>query len=267
MNPDLTPGQLDLLLALTDGSLAGVDLARTEAVVAADPILAAEYALQREALAFLAAESAAPLADFEAARLRRVVLDSVAPQPARPSPRWAIRLLPVAAALAVVVIGIAFVNGRSGDTEGLDQSASLYGDTTAAATAEAGKDGAPEASSVDDALEEGIEAPTALQAESVRMAELPGLGAFGPDDLPGFAEHIAEYVGEKGYVATPLFDLAPNCDGVEVDGEMLLEYTLAATATWDGLDVLVLEMTEAGGPIVVIDPVTCEVIHHYSAED
>lgn len=266
MNPDLTPEQLDLLLSLTDGTLVGADLERAEAAVAADPRLAAEYALQREALAFLADEPVAPLADFEAARIRRSVLDRVAPQPVRSSPRWATRLMPVAATLAIIVVGIGFLSGRLGNTGGSEMTDSLSSDTTAAATAEAER--APLPAVADDQREEdGGSIAGAMQESMTTTDGLPELGAIGPDDLPGFVDDIDERLGEKRDVVSPLSELAPSCDGVEVDGKVLVEYTVAATATWYGLDVLVLEMVEPGGPIVVIDPDTCDVLHDDSPGD
>lgn len=271
MTPDLTPEQLDLLIALTDGSLSDDALAHALDEVRADPVLRAEHDRQLEALAFLGTARAAPMAEFEAARMRRAVLDSVAPVPTRVTPRWAGRLLPVAAALAVVVLGVGFLSNAGRDSAGtFDESADATATQAVAATEAAAAEMAPAATESSMALEAedaagamAAEAPLPDEDFAARMAMLPSLGALGPDDLPAFADTVDDYVLEKGYVATPLFDVIASCDGVDVDGEMLLTYTVAATASWDGLDVVVLEMTESGGPIVVLDPTTCEAIHVY----
>ncbi len=271
MIPELTPEQIDLLIALTDGSLSGEALARAEVAVRADPVLAPEYARQLEAITYLAEREVAPMAEFESARMRRSVLDAVAPVTPKPAPRWAARLLPVAAALAVVVLGIGFLTSTrpdSAQTSDMAVGASKTAATEAPAATESALSAemAPlpaEAPTYDDTASDAAE-PAAVQEEGAsRVAMLPSLGTFGPEGIPGFIENVDQFVLEKGYLPSPLVDLGGNCDGVEVGEEMLVDYTVAATATWDGRDVLVLEMTEPGGPIVVVDPATCEVVYLY----
>lgn len=273
MIPDLTSAQLDLLLSLTDGSLSGDALAQARATVDADPLLSSEFARQQEALAFLQATPLAPLTDFEAAHLRRGVLDAVAPIRQKSAPRWAARLLPVAAALAVIVLGIGFVNNaRVGDEAGLTDIAAeapKFAATEApAATEAAAADMVPSAEmpAAADETEDSAMVAAPVDGATSRVALLPNLGALGPEGAPEFTERLEEYVLEKGYVPSPLFDLGIPCDGIEVDGVVVLEYTVAAAATWDGLDVLILELTEPGGPIVLINPTTCEVVHVYPTD-
>ena len=205
--------------------------------------------------------------------MRREVLDEVAPVRQKPAPRGAVRLLPVAAALAVIVLGIGFVNNaRVGDEADLASTAAEAPEFAAteapAATESAASEMAPAADmpAGADEMEDAAMVEAPMEGATSRVAMLPNLGALGPDGAPEFTERLEEYVLEKGYAPSPLFDLGIPCDGIEVDGVMVLEYTVAASGTWDGVDVLILEVTEPGGPVVVIDPGTCTVVHVYPTD-
>src|SRR5690606_9546097 len=107
---------LDLIAEHASGLLTGADEARASALVGSCPLCAAEFAGQRQVRTLLAESPAPSLSDFERTRLRRAVLDGVAPAP-RGGVDWRRRFLAVAggvAAVAMFVVGIGVI-GTLGD--------------------------------------------------------------------------------------------------------------------------------------------------------
>ena len=265
MMSDLTPEQIELLLAVSDGSLEGDDLARARSEIASDPVLAEELRLQEMARAHLATERVAPMADFEAARMRRAVLNEVLPQKPARTP-WFARLVPAAAVLVLVVAGIGFLGNLTGqDAADLanDEIAAIAptekeeaatdardGDT---ATAEAPAMDLPAA---DDALDDGGVAESDIAAAMPAAMPLPELGALGEEPLPD--DVLEEMRAVVGGEPVPFFVVAENCDGVTWQDVTHLEVMAAANATLDGLEVLVVELPD--GTVLVVDRIACEVV-------
>ena len=259
MTPDLTPEQLDLLIRLTSGELAGAELERARAEVAADPVLAAEYELQMEALSFLTEQPVAPMADFEAARMRRGVMEAVTPTVrSRPSrTAWMGRLLPVAAALAVVVLGVGFVmNLGGGDTA--DSGALTALSTEAPAETEAARsemapaatEAPAEADAPDDFLSDTADDAGNVGAseaeEAADLAPIEFVGELTPELLESFAYDPKEYIASE---VRALHAFAP-CDAVEVDGVLHTEALAAVFGVWEDQEAFLVELTEVGGPDV-----------------
>ncbi len=266
MMSDLTPEQIELLLAVSDGSLEGEDLARARSEIATDPVLAEELRLQEVARAHLATERVAPMADFEAARVRRAVLDEVLPQKPAPTP-WFARLVPAAAVLVLVAAGIGFVGNLTGqdaadlatdevaaitpsDKEDAAATNARDGDAT---TAEAPEMGLPPA---DDALEDGGIAGSDVAAALPAALPLAELGALSEGPLPD--DVLEEMRAVVGGTPVPFSMVAENCDGVTWQDVNHTEVTAAASATLDGLEVLVVELPDA--TVLVVDRVACEVV-------
>lgn len=259
MMRDLTPEQLDLLLAVTDGSLEGEALDAARARIAADPLLAEELRLQEAATAYLSEERVAPMADFEAARMRRGVLDEVLPQQAAKAP-WFSRLVPVAAVLALVVAGVGFVGGLGSDDASVveDQIAAVAPAESDTSEREelpqaefAPKDDAAdlEEAPAEEALEDGI------AAAEVPPLDIPDLGPLG--DGPLDEAQLDLLVSSLGGAPTPVFVVLPSCDGVTHDGDLVLDVVGAATGLVGDAEVRVL--LTSGEAVLVVDPDSCTV--------
>ena len=119
---------LDLILALAEGRLSEPERAEAEALVAADPELAAELDLQRRALAALAAAEPAHLTAAERSELRSVLRTQLgfdqhqATTPVRRSgPGWMRWLVPAVGVAAVAVAFVALGGIGGGSSENLAQ--------------------------------------------------------------------------------------------------------------------------------------------------
>lgn len=266
MMADLTPTQIDLLLSVTDGSLEGQALAEARARVEADPVLAEELRLQEAALAHLGEERHAPMADFEAARMRRAVLDEVLPQPPARVP-WFARLVPATAVLVLVVAGIGIV-GNLGSSETADLAQDEMAAVAPAESEEAGRDGAPEAlpeaeapaadAAADAPMEAPLEGATSddLASAALPGVDLPDLGALEAGPLT--EQQLAVLTESLDDVPTPLFVVTPSCDGVEFEGGMLLDVVGAAMAFVDGTEVRVVLTSD--GVVLEVDLSDCTVV-------
>lgn len=264
MMADLTPEQIELLLAVTDGSLEGQELEEARARAESDPVLAEELRLQELALAHLAEERVAPMADFEAARMRRNVLDEVLPLKPAKAP-WFSRLVPAAAVVAVVVIGIGFLGNLGADTA-QDETAAVAPAESESATVDRAEESemaaAPEADDSAD-MDMPAEAPMEAPAEEAPVdiasalpkVELPDLGAL--DIGPLDEEHLALLEQSLNGVPTPLFVVTPACDGVEFEDEMILEVVGAAITLVDGSEARVVLL--ADGRVLDLDIADCTV--------
>jgi hypothetical protein len=269
MMADLTPEQIELLLAVTDGSLEGQELEDARARAESDPVLAEELRLQELALAHLAEERVAPMADFEAARMRRNVLDEVLPLKPAKAP-WFSRLVPAAAVIAFVVIGIGFL-GNLGSDDGADiaqdEIAAVAPAETDSATVERAEESemaaapaADDSADMDMAGDAPMEAPAEeAPLEDISSAlpkvELPDLGAL--EDGPLDEERLSLLEESLDGVPTPLFVVTPACDGVEFEDEMVLEVVGAGITVVDGTEARVVLL--ADGRVLDLDIVECTV--------
>ncbi len=119
---------LDLILALAEGRLTGPERAEAEALLAADPELAAELDLQRRALTALAATEPARMTAAERSELRSALRTHLgfdrppAAQPARRTgPGWIRWLVPAVGVAAVAVAFVAIGGTGGGSSEDLAQ--------------------------------------------------------------------------------------------------------------------------------------------------
>ncbi len=100
--------ELDLIAELASGFLTGADEARAAQFVDSCETCRQEFNTQREIRSVLAAAPTATMSEFERAKLRRSVLDGVAPVRGAVSP-WQRRILAVAGSVAAVFVVVSGV--------------------------------------------------------------------------------------------------------------------------------------------------------------
>jgi len=129
---------LDLIAEHASGLLTGTDESRAAELVRTCETCAVEFADHTHVRTLLASAPAPTLSEFERTRLRRSVLDAVAPPKPAGAP-WQRRFLAAAGAVAaifVVVAGIGIVGQMSGGDDGFTLAdGGESADTTAAAEA------------------------------------------------------------------------------------------------------------------------------------
>ncbi len=281
---DMHDHELDLIMALAEGSLTGADRAAAEARIAACDGCAAELAAQQLALAALRDAPAPALTDLEAARMRRTLRDElglVTPAPISAAPRrsrftWQ-RVSVALSAAAVLVLFIAIVPALDLFGGGADDMADTVAfATTTAATAEALTE-APERST-DEAgdmtaqIAGGEEATTTFAAPT----EAGGLTRyFGVD--PDLA--LVQQASQRGLTetgdATNLLGFTAELDSLDLDegvqtcvDERLASFddatpvVLGAGTLFDDEIYLVayIDNTDATVELVAHDTSTCEVL-------
>jgi hypothetical protein len=108
---------LDLIAEHASGLLTGETDARAAELVATCPVCAAEFADQQAIRHVLGSSPAPVLSEFERSRLRRSVLDQVAPtgSPVSPWQRRFLGAVGAVAAVAVAVVGIGVLGQLSGE--------------------------------------------------------------------------------------------------------------------------------------------------------
>lgn len=102
---------LDLIASHASGLLSGTDESRASELVASCGVCSSEFSTQREIRSLLASAPTPMMSEFERTRMRRAVLDTVAPPTPAVAP-WQRRFLAIAgaaAAVVVVVVGIGVV--------------------------------------------------------------------------------------------------------------------------------------------------------------
>lgn len=214
---DLTPDLEALLHDAAAGDLSDEDAERLRALADDDRSIAALAAEQRAVADALRAD-VAPLTDVERARLRREVLDAVAPAgPAQTAaPRWT-RWAFSAAAVLVVVVGVASVLlGGGFFTGGGDDAADLSADATIAAT--------ESADDADESTDAGGD-DAAFDREEADIAEAP------ESDEAGAGDGGADGGGESATPDRPF----PACPGEVVVADGLATFDSALEAA-DALD-------------------------------
>ncbi|MDX1449183.1 MAG: hypothetical protein R3246_08990 [Acidimicrobiia bacterium] len=239
---------LDLIAEYASDSLSGAEAARAEGLVASCAECAHEFRLHTQVRTLLATAPMPQMSDLERTRLRRTVLDQVAPP--RPAIRpWQQRFLAVAggiAALAVAVVGFG-VLGQSAD----DGSDTLAGEPTTTAQADALVPADDAAGSMgvmsDDATEEAFDMAEAESA--ARMSPLL-VDARGQDvDLDSVLSELTVVVAET--------EALPSLDDLVAFGATCapsLESTplAAVLTTSDGQDVQVYLIGDPAEPTVEI---------------
>lgn len=125
---------LDLIAEHASGLLSGADAARAADLVAACVECRREYATHQEVRAVLATVPSPGLTDFERTRLRRAILDEVAPSRREVAP-WQRRFLGIAGAAAAVVVVIAGVGILGQMDDGGGDEAFTAADSTASTAA------------------------------------------------------------------------------------------------------------------------------------
>ena len=129
---------LDLIAEHASGLLTGADKSRAAELVRTCEACAVEFADHSHVRTLLASAPAPTLSEFERTRLRRSVLDAMAPPKPAGAP-WQRRFLAAAGAVAaifVVVAGIGIVGQMSGGDDGLTLAdGGEAADTTASAEA------------------------------------------------------------------------------------------------------------------------------------
>lgn len=152
---------LDLIAEHASGLLTGADAARADELVARCAVCAEEFHAHSQIKTLLATAPHPTMSEFERTRLRRSVLDEIAP--ARPAIRpWQQRFLAAAggiAAVAALAVGVG-VFGPSGSDDGGMTVAGESSETSVAADALVPMDGA-----ADDDTDMGIMAEEATQAD------------------------------------------------------------------------------------------------------
>lgn len=247
----------DLIAAAAEGSLG----AEVEATLAACPTCMEELALQREALAALAAAPVPLLTEMERARLHRTVLEAVAPRRPSPAVPWYQRLVPVMAAAAalLVVVGLGSVLlGGSGDSSA-KRSVLTDGEAGSVSQLDAADEAARETTAA------GAADTTTTIAQPLAAAEAPAptptldFGAVTAEEL---RDRARTYLADGFFTAGPseavLEDTSPEADMrcrpaavAEAGGD---DPVGSARATVDGVDVEVYFFSDAA---LVFDASTC----------
>lgn len=127
---------LDLIAEHASGLLTGADAARADEIVASCAVCAEEFHTHSQIKTLLATAPLPSMTEFERTRLRRSVLDEVAPPRGAIRP-WQLRFLAAAggiAAVAVLAVGVG-VFGPSGADDGAVTVAGESADTSIAADA------------------------------------------------------------------------------------------------------------------------------------
>lgn len=128
---------LDLIAEYASGLLTGADESRAAELVRTCDSCAEEFADHQAIRSLLATAPAPALSEFERTKLRRSVLDAVAPPASATSP-WLTRLRPLmgaAAAMLVLVVGVGVVANLGSTDDGLTLADGGESATTAAADA------------------------------------------------------------------------------------------------------------------------------------
>lgn len=128
---------LDLIAEYASGLLTEADESRASELVRTCESCATEFADQQAIRSLLASVSAPTLSEMERTRLRRSVLDAVAPPAASAAP-WLLRLRPlmgVAAAMLVLVVGVGVVADLGSSDDSVTLADGGESATTAAADA------------------------------------------------------------------------------------------------------------------------------------
>lgn len=281
---------LDLIAELINGHLSPDERRAALARVAADPELTSEYETQ-VAVASLLGEAPTPTmtaaerSEMHAALRQQLNLDdSPAPVVAAPS-RWQRWWAPVTglAAAAAVIIGVAIVLPDSGSDDSLQFAAAEVTSTVQAS----GNDGADVGGSADaaDGADEDVTTTTAAASEELAPAfaaedamdgTLESAGEPSPEALPhipdvdlnrlglAYAEGEDEFEDELSKSSTVPDRVTASVDGVCLDGagdgESEDSLTIVATATIDGVDVVVVSVTSPieDPYLVALDANTCE---------
>ena len=281
---------LDLIADLINGHLSPDERRAALARVAADPELTSEYETQ-VAVASLLGEAPAPTmtaaerSEMHAALRQQLNLDdSPAPVVAAPS-RWQRWWAPVTglAAAAAVIIGVAIVLPDSGSDDSLQFAAAEVTSTVQAS----GNDGADVGGSADaaDGADEDATTTTAAASEELAPAfaaedsmdgTLESAGEPSPEALPhipdvdlnilglAYAEGEDEFEDELSKSSTVPDRVTTSVDGVCLDGagdgEKEDSLTIVATATIDGVDVVVVSVTSPieDPYLIALDANTCE---------
>lgn len=281
---------LDLIADLINGHLSPDERRAALARVAADPELTSEYETQ-VAVASLLGEAPAPTmtaaerSEMHAALRQQLNLDdSPAPVVAAPS-RWQRWWAPVTglAAAAAVIIGVAIVLPDSGSDDSLQFAAAEVTSTVQAS----GNDGADVGGSADaaDGADEDATTTTAAASEELAPAfaaedsmdgTLESAGEPSPEALPhipdvdlnilglAYAEGEDEFEDELSKSSTVPDRVTTSVDGVCLDGagdgENEDSLTIVATATIDGVDVVVVSVTSPieDPYLIALDANTCE---------
>lgn len=240
--------ELDLIMALAEGSLSGAELEAAEATIAACDGCGAELSAQRLALAALHDAPVPALTELEGARMRRALRDElglVTPEPvaAAPSRRtipWQ-RLSVALSAAAVVLLFVAVVPALDLFRGGADDSA----DVALAPTTEVAAESAPDDGS--GRMESGVEeAPTFTATGDASTTTLlspaeEGLAVdFGADpDLVRIQSASQRGLTETGDAAN-LLGLGLDLDSLFVDPAVDACVAEALASFADGRDAVVL---------------------------
>jgi len=281
---------LDLIAELINGHLSPDERRAALARVAADPELRSEYETQ-VAVASLLSETPAPTMTADersemhtALRQQLNLDDSPAPVVAANS-RWQRWWAPVTglAAAAAVIIGVVIVLPDSGSDDSLQFAAAEVTSTVQASR----NDGADVGGSADaaDGADEGMTTTTAAASEELAptfTAEdstdgaLESAGEPSPEALPhipdvnlnelglAYAEGADEFEDELNKSSTVPDPVTTSAAGVCLDGagdgENEGSLSIVATATINGVDVVVVSVTPSIEEpyLVALDANTCE---------
>ena len=281
---------LDLIAELINGHLSPDERRAALARVAADPELTSEYETQ-VAVASLLGEAPAPTmtaaerSEMHTALRQQLNLDdSPAPVVAAPS-RWQRWWAPVTglAAAAAVIIGVVILLPDSGSDDSLQFAAAEVTSTVQASR----NDGADVGGSADaaDGADEDVTTTTAAASEELAPAfaaedsmdgTLESAGEPSPEALPhipdvdlnklglAYAEGEDEFEDELTKSSAVPDRVTTSVDGVCLDGsgdgESEDSLTIVATATIDGVDVVVVSVTSPieDPYLVALDANTCE---------
>jgi len=281
---------LDLIAELINGNLSPDERRAALARVAADPELRSEYETQ-VAVASLLSETPAPTmtaaerSEMHTSLRQQLNLDdSPAAAVAAPS-RWQRWWAPVTglAAAAAVIIGVVIVLPDNGSDDSL-QFAVAEVTSTIEASRNDGADVAGSADAADGADEERTTTTAAASeefdptftAEDSTDATLESAGEPSPEALPhipdvdlnelglAYAEGEDEFEDELDKSSTVPDPVPRSAAGVCLDeagvGENEGSLTIVATATIDGVDVVVVSVTPpVEDPyLVALDAYTCE---------
>jgi hypothetical protein len=279
---------LDLIMALAEGSLAGAERDTADATIAACDECAVELGAQRIALEALGSAPTPELTEFEAVRMRRALRDElglITPEPAAPtrdrSMRWQ-RLSVGLSAAAVILLFVAIVPALNLFGAGDD---STTGDFTAAAVTTAAPTttaptAAAERNEADGSPPDAGGAETLTQSEDMTASEIaPELQWFAFGDSPDLeAIRDASMRGLSaagdarlllGYEGGDLVFLAADdqvslcgAQGVEAfgDGYFTEELGSAVMAETDVVVIAYVNEDTADIQVVAYDAASCEVV-------
>ncbi len=281
---------IDLIMALAEGTLDASDAAAAEASFAACDECSRDLELQRQAMALLSATPRVGMTEMEATRLRRSLRDELGLTAATEAAvvstirkrrfGWT-GALSAAAVLLIVVLAAPTLNllGGSSDEASSEEAFAAASPTSTVAAAEStvaggslsaedAADGAMEDQAAEAPNESGAEATTTLAAaleagrlrDGITLEEIESAysASFAVPDVASLYTRDA---------ATPVTDEFDRCADVgtadlATEGASVTQWSFAGLREVDGREEAIIAYATSSGDVVVMihDAETCEIV-------